>query len=532
VGPIWCDGHEILRRIFVTVRDGRWREVAPTQWETSVDEASGSIAFNARHTSDAVDFEWRGQLRLSEDSRELRFAFEGRALRDMDVCRLGLVVLHSVESMVGSGLSANGNERFTIERAIAPQPVVDGMPQAMTDPFSALVIERPDFGRLALKFSGDQFEIEDQRNWGDASFKTYCTPLRMGFPRAVKAGAAIAHSVEARFEPAAARPGSAAPHRAASSWSRVRAHQGNVFPALGREHDAASLLRNPSDSAPRWHHYLFDVTQDEHIASVQAAFDSNPSLAAELRLEVGGDQPQPRGLVALLSKHQERVSRLLVCGPGNSLPATSAVERLRKAVDTSGAPGLPLLAATRGHFVEFNRVRPFDACVSGIAFPFTPTVHSDDVATIVDNVPMIEDIAETARHLTGLSQLAISPLSLYSPSASSNNPPALVKPWIASMLCDAALAGITSVTLSASLLDAMDPKRPDTQRFISSLLERVGHEVAPLDAPLLSGVHAIRFLARGPGPATALVANLNPRPVQLSSVEISQFATTWIEPEQ
>ena len=28
-----------------------------------------------------------------------------------------------------------------------------------------------------LAFEGDIFEMEDQRNWTDASFKTYCTPL-------------------------------------------------------------------------------------------------------------------------------------------------------------------------------------------------------------------------------------------------------------------------------------------------------------------------------------------------------------------
>jgi hypothetical protein len=94
------------------------------------------------------------------------------------------------------------------------------------------------------------------------------------------------------------------------------------------------------------------------------------------------------------------------------------------------------------------------------------------------------------------------------------------------------LAGITSVTLSASLLSALDVKRPDTQRFISRLLECIGHEVAPFDAPLPSGMHAIRFLARGHGTARALVANLNPRPLKVESVEIPQFGTTWIDPEQ
>jgi hypothetical protein len=38
-------------------------------------------------------------------------------------------------------------------------------------------------GRWArFRFSGDLFEMEDQRNWTDASFKTYSTPLSLGYP--------------------------------------------------------------------------------------------------------------------------------------------------------------------------------------------------------------------------------------------------------------------------------------------------------------------------------------------------------------
>src|SRR6185369_14473708 len=87
VAPVWCEGREILRRIFVTVRDRQWREVSPTRFEHAIDEACGSVTFNARHVSPEVDFEWRGVLKVGEGARQLSFAFEGKALRDMEVCR-------------------------------------------------------------------------------------------------------------------------------------------------------------------------------------------------------------------------------------------------------------------------------------------------------------------------------------------------------------------------------------------------------------------------------------------------------------
>ena len=48
---------------------------------------------------------------------------------------------------------------------------------------------------VELRFTGDLFEMEDQRNWTDASFKTFCTPLRLPFPVEITAGTRVAQSV-------------------------------------------------------------------------------------------------------------------------------------------------------------------------------------------------------------------------------------------------------------------------------------------------------------------------------------------------
>ena len=39
-----------------------------------------------------------------------------------------------------------------------------------------------DDGSVTIAFDGDLFEVEDQRNWTDASYKTYGTPLRLPYP--------------------------------------------------------------------------------------------------------------------------------------------------------------------------------------------------------------------------------------------------------------------------------------------------------------------------------------------------------------
>lgn len=52
-----------------------------------------------------------------------------------------------------------------------------------------------DGGEFSLNFRGDVFETEDQRNWTDASFKTYSTPLARPFPVDVRKGERVHQSV-------------------------------------------------------------------------------------------------------------------------------------------------------------------------------------------------------------------------------------------------------------------------------------------------------------------------------------------------
>ena len=51
-----------------------------------------------------------------------------------------------------------------------------------------------------VAFAGDIFEMEDQRNWTDASFKTYCTPLEIPYPVEVSKGTKISQKIKITVE--------------------------------------------------------------------------------------------------------------------------------------------------------------------------------------------------------------------------------------------------------------------------------------------------------------------------------------------
>lgn len=508
LGPIHSAGREIVRRIFVTVRDRNWQEVAPTHWETKVDPDLRSVSLFARHKSDLVDFEWRGTLELGPENRSVRFAFEGKARRDMEVCRLGLIVLHPPESMITSRVTARSDRAegsLTIPAQISPQPILDGVPGALTEPFSELRIERPDFGVLKLSFGGDLFELEDQRNWGDASFKSYCTPLRLGYPRAVAEGTRIAHQVDIQFEPAAvtAQEARTSPARSAGTSSAE-------FPMLGCEWRKDLSLTSGDTVQPAYRHYFIDATDASSVDHLRSLLEWSPQASIEVGVDAQDERALPSHQLSLVREHIRRIKRVLVYGSGTGLPSAWAIDSWRRAIQDTARSQVPVLAATRGYYVEYNRSAPLRAPTQGIAFPLTATVHTDEIGTIVENVATVEDMSRTARQLMRPAELAIVPLALYYPGTphQPNFPPPLVLPWLAATTIHAALSGITAITLAHDLIEVILDVGKNHAAFLSQLTECAGREVMRIESSMPSGVHAMLLGARGHVPMQVLATNL------------------------
>ena len=510
IGPVWFEGRELIRRLFVTVRDEQWQEIAPKEWTSDIDELSATVFISARHVSDLVDFAWKATLKMAAGGRELMFGFTGKSLRDMTLCRLGLVILHPVEWMIGAEICAENSksvQSLRVPNVISPQPIVDGIPAAMTQPFSMLRIERSGLGKLEFRFEGDLFELEDQRNWGDSTFKTYCTPLRMGFPRFVRSGTSISHRVRATFSPS--RPcDSPTSSRLRKAIPRTQ----SAFPKIGR-------VRRPADTrgdeeGPSWRHFQVRVGDDGDLAElIRSLAQNTSSTRLEFALVPQDDPRSLRSILSQLSEHRHRIERLLVYGAGSSIPISAVLERLRAAMEEFRALGdVPVLSATQGYFVEFNRAERFPAPISGIAFPLTATVHADDADTVVDNVVTIRDMADTARGLLRDPQIALAPLALYHPRphVPRKFPAHLAKPWLVASIIEAALSGVTSITLDDDAVKEMSLyPAGEIEMSLSSLIECSGMQAMAIDSSLPVGVHAVMLISAEDGAKRLLASNLS-----------------------
>src|SRR5205823_3668022 len=137
---------------------------------------------------------------------------DGVAETDFDYNRIGFCVLHPREH-AGRRYRArtpDGEETGTLPDTIGPQRFEHGKLWPLFPSYDRLELEVANGLWARFEFEGDLFEMEDQRNWTDASFKTYSTPITLGVPHRAHAGQELRQRVRLTFEgspPRAARPG-------------------------------------------------------------------------------------------------------------------------------------------------------------------------------------------------------------------------------------------------------------------------------------------------------------------------------------
>ena len=174
---------EVLRGIYAAVRDRNWKTIPAALVETlrRVKADSFQIEFEAEHREAGIGFTWHGSISGQPDGT-LLYSFDGRARSSFLRNRIGLCVLHPIRECSGAAGRQTRTDGTVIEcrfpKLIEPQLIGKS-------PFRNLKNLAHEIAPgiwAELTFSGDVFEMEDQRNWTDASFKTYSTPLEQPFP--------------------------------------------------------------------------------------------------------------------------------------------------------------------------------------------------------------------------------------------------------------------------------------------------------------------------------------------------------------
>lgn len=425
VRRIRLGNREVLRSIYAAVRDCNWGTVTPQVSDLRIEQGDGAfrLSFEARCTEDAVDFAWRGLIAGERDGT-VRFRFDGEARATFLRARIGICVLHPLAECAGQPCAVEHVDG-SIEQAAFPARVAPWQPFKQV---RALTHEIMPGLKAEVRFEGDTFETEDQRNWTDASFKTYSTPLELPYPVEVARGTKVRQEVRLLLHgPAPATVESrenalaVAPllNRAVALPPLGLGFARHAAPLTARDLERLRRLRlshlrvDLRCSSPTWRDDLRN-----------AAWEAT-QIAAGLHVALHLGESPERDLDAIAAEAaatQAPVSLWMVFRRGEKATAPKWIDLARTKLERI-RPGVPLAAGTDAFFAELNRERLGPDSGALPCYSINPQVHASDLASMAENLDGQADTVETAFQFAR-QPVVVSPVTLrprFNPNAAAPN---------------------------------------------------------------------------------------------------------------
>ncbi len=313
-------------------------------------------------------------------------------------------------------ITAEGLLEGSLPAGIGPQPLIEGEYLPLTPAFSSLTVDFGQAVRAQFEFEGDKFEIEDQRNWLDASYKSYSTAMVSGVSHA-RPGQEFFQQVRVKVTGPGGRQHLRTAQKLPPRLELDRAGRRGTMPAIGLgmasgneplSTEEANLLRGLG---------LDHLRVDVHLGRPSAGDDlSRAALAAcdcgsgvEMALFVDSDARRELELAKKLANGLDvPIRRFLVFGESSLVTPSELLEVAREALGRLA----PIFGGTNIYFAELNRDRPDPAPADGFTFSANPQVHAPDDRSLMEAPPTLADMLRLARDFLGDRPLAVSPITL------------------------------------------------------------------------------------------------------------------------
>jgi hypothetical protein len=433
---------EILRRVYVALRDRNWGTVRPALSNVQIEQADDAfqISYDVEQRQGEIDFFWSG--RITGDARgTISFTMDGVARSSFLRNRIGFCVLHPSHECAGAACRiehVDGTLEITrFPQYIAPQALVDRVIHPVY-PFAELraMAQEVQPGVWAeLRFEGETFEMEDQRNWTDASFKTYGTPLRLPFPVQVEQGTRIAQSVTLTLNGQRPMTNDQRPTTKDSVSSLVVRPSSSAVAlpriGLGVASHGQPLSARELDRLRALHvaHLRVDLNlaSDDYGALLRQASQQARALGVSLEVALTLSDAAAGELAALadvLAKIKPPVHAWLIFH-GNDHSAGAGWVRLARKYLAGYDPAALISGGTNANFTELNRARPPLDAFDLLCYAITPQVHAFDNASLTETLAAQAVTVASAHQFAGGLPLAITPVTLrprFNPNATAPEP--------------------------------------------------------------------------------------------------------------
>lgn len=385
---------ELVRAIAWPVRDANWGTFAPVILEETISISDRNFEGHLRFSVGDGALECTLRIQAS-DAGDLQLGLAMTPTKGpFATNRAGFSVLHPIKGIAGAPLhvthSGGAVEQTEFPLQISPgQPVFD--------------IQELRYGldgrQVVLAFSEAIFEMEDQRNWSDASYKTYCGPLVFPFTYEISDTKSQSISIMLSGDGvgnAEARTGRVVTLQRSSEVAPdigLAVEPGWVTDSEAIQLSGAGHLRvrvGPDAIDEDFGRLVSDVQAMELDLELIMSDDIDPAVALRAaRDQIRGAGLAPSRIIALrqgyLASHQPN-------GPWPGGPDPAKVVQAARIAFPEAQIGGGMLT----NFTEFNRCQPDPDVCDFVTHANSAIVHAADDLSVSETLEALPQVFESA----------------------------------------------------------------------------------------------------------------------------------------
>ena len=409
-------GQECLRAVSYIVRDKDWGTYQPALRNLLIEESDTGfrVIYEGSCESPRSTLHFRAEI-VGEAAGRLSFTVEATPDGPFETNRCGFTVLHPLQAAGRPAIVEHTDG--SVEKTVFPELIEPWQP---FKDIRALTYRPGGLFDASCRLEGDVFEMEDQRNWSDASFKTYVRPIELPWPYELPAGETNRQSVMLEISGHEAPDASASSsQKAAAVTLRISKEASVAMPAIGvvvtpEEVDAAlSAIGRLRELRPQTILCHFDPIAGHDAGAFKKFAALQRECPADYSLEcvVAGTASLRNELQQVAKNIQAAglvLSSIAVCPsvdrqstpPGSKWPTCPPLAEIYGAA-RAAFPGIPLGGGMFSYFTELNRKRPPVNLLDFVTHATNPIVHAADDESVMETLSTLPHITRSTRAIIG-----------------------------------------------------------------------------------------------------------------------------------
>lgn len=426
LSDVYYENIHLATSLRPAIRDVNWETYEPE--DVVVKKDSNSIEIKATYSVGVAE------SLIAVESNKLSYSYKFTATSNLPTNRTGITLMIPASY---SGLDAeitDSQEKVNLFRF--PQRVSPWQP---AKDIKRIYLQEKN-AQIDFSFYGDYFEMEDQRNWHDSSYKIYNRDLSLPFPYEIKKDEIINQKIIITVTPAVSNISENINSYITKAPTKQTANKTLDLSEIienGSQHTVppisigASTVFNSkktvSTFAPSSITAEFAEGYPLEKFTNSLLNDSNlGEIPIDLMLATTKENVAKECIKAL-KKAKLQISSVMCVDP--KLHITTP-ECMLISSEIAALCDAKIVVGARTHFAEFNRnIKQFSSKADSYRYTYTPQMHVTEPWHIIDSCQIIKDTVQSAREYIGNSPLILGPITLKARVNSVSTEPGINDQW-------------------------------------------------------------------------------------------------------